>query len=185
MTAENAFGRVTAWIAPAAEVDWDAVYAERLPAVYNYFRYRVGDGAVAEDLTSITFVKAWRSRKGYRRDLAGFGTWLMAIARNVATDHFRSARRHEPIEAAAAITTGITPEDLAERRSDLDRLGRLLNTLPDRDRELIALKYGAGMTNRAIADLTRLSESNVGTLLHRSVQTLRARWQEGEHHGER
>jgi RNA polymerase sigma-70 factor (ECF subfamily) len=177
MTAEDAFGRVAGWIAPAVEVDWDAVYTERLPGVYNYFRYRVGDGAVAEDLTSITFVKAWRGRRGYRRDLAGFGTWLMAIARNVATDHFRSERRHAPLEAAADVTTGITPEDVAERRSDLDRLGRLLETLPERDRELIALKYGGGLTNRVIASMTGLSESNVGTLLHRAVQTLRAQWQ--------
>ena len=176
MTAEGAFGRVAAWIAPADEVDWDAVYAERLPAVYNYFRYRVGDGVVAEDLTSITFVKAWRSRRGYRRDLAGFGTWLMAIARNVATDHFRSERRHAPLEAAADVTTGVTPEDVAERRSDIERLVQLLAALPDRDRELIALKYGGGLTNRAIASMTGLSESNVGTLLHRTVQTMRAQW---------
>ena len=170
------FGRVSAWVAPAADVDWDAVYSERLPAVYNYFRYRVGDGPVAEDLASITFEKAWRARHRYRRDLAGFATWLQAIARNVAVDHFRAARSHVPIEAAAEVTTGSTPEDLAERRSDLERLGRLLETLPDRDRELIALKYGAEFTNRGIARMTGLSESNVGTLLHRAVQTLRARW---------
>ena len=177
MTAGDAlFGRVSAWVAPAAEVSWDAVYAERLPAIYNYFRYRVGDGPVAEDLTSITFEKAWRARLRYRRDLAGFATWLQAIARNVAVDHFRAARSHAPIEEAAHVTTGSTPEDLAERRSDLDRLGHLLEALAERDRELIALKYGAGHTNRDIARMTGLSESNVGTLLHRAVQTLRARW---------
>jgi len=52
----------------------------------------------------------------------------------------------------------------------------LLEGLTDRDRELIALKYGAGLTNRAIAQATGLSESNVGTILYRAVQTLRARW---------
>ena len=177
MTAEDAqFGKVWAWVAPAAEVDWDAVYAEQLPGVYNFFRYRVGDGPVAEDLTSITFEKAWRARNRYRRDLGGFSTWLLAIARNVAVDHHRAARPHDPLDAAAGVASGPTPEALAERRSDLDRLGRLLETLPERDRELVALKYGAGLTNRAIAHMTGLSESNVGTLLHRTVQALRARW---------
>ena len=177
MTAEDAlFARVWARAVPAAEVDWDVVYAEQLPGVYNYFRYRVGDGPVAEDLTSITFGKAWRARHRYRRDLAGFATWLLAIARNVAVDHFRASRPHAPLEEAAAVTTGSTPEDLAEQRSDLDRLGHLLEALPERERELVALKYGAGLTNRAIARMTGLSESNVGTLLHRTVQTLRARW---------
>ncbi len=177
MTAEDAlFARVWARAVPVAEVDWDVVYAEQLPGVYNYFRYRVGDSPVAEDLTSITFEKAWRARHRYRRELAGFATWLMAIARNVAVDHYRAERRHAPIEAVADVAGGATPEELAERRSDLERLGRLLETLPDRDRELIALKYGAELTNRAIAGQLGLSESNVGTLLHRTVQTLRARW---------
>jgi RNA polymerase sigma-70 factor (ECF subfamily) len=177
MTSEDAlFGRLWGWAAPAAEVDWDAVYAERLPYVYNFFRYRVGDGPVAEDLTSVTFEKAWRARNRYRRDLGGFSTWLLAIARNVAVDHYRASRRHEPLEAAEGVASGATPEDLAERRSDLERLDSLLQTLAARDRELIALKYGAGLTNRAIAQMTGLSESNVGTLLHRAVRALRDRW---------
>lgn len=177
MTAEDALpARTWPREVSTTEVDWDAVYAERLPGIYNYFRYRVGEGAVAEDLTSITFEKAWRARHRYRRDLAGFATWLTAIARNVAVDHFRAARRHAPLEAAAQVAGGATPEDLAERRSDLERLAGLLETLPGRERDLIALKYGAELTNRAIARMTRMSESNVGTLLHRTVQTLRARW---------
>jgi RNA polymerase sigma-70 factor, ECF subfamily len=171
-----AVGRLAGWIAPAREADWDALYAEQLPRIYNFFRYRVGPGADAEDLTSITFEKAWRARHRYRRDLAGFTTWLLAIARNVAVDHYRSARDHAPLEAADAVATGVTPEDEAERRSDLERLSRLLARLPERERELVALKYGAGITNRSIARVMGLSESNVGTILHRVVESLRAEW---------
>ena len=69
-----------------------------------------------------------------------------------------------------------TPEDTISKQSDAERLARLLEGLTDRDRELIALKYGAGLTNRAIARATGLSESNVGTILYRAVQTLRSRW---------
>jgi RNA polymerase sigma-70 factor (ECF subfamily) len=50
--------------------------------------------------------------------------------------------------------------------------------LPERERELLSLKYGAGLTNRAIARLTGLSESNVGTLLHRTIAGLRTEWDE-------
>ena len=63
-----------------------------------------------------------------------------------------------------------------ERRSDLARLAKLTASLPDRERDLIALRYGAGLSNRAIAPLVGLSESNVGTILHRTVQTLRSQW---------
>jgi RNA polymerase sigma-70 factor, ECF subfamily len=173
-------GRLIPWAAASTEADWDALYAEQLPRVYNFFRYRVGDGAVAEDLTSLTFEKAWRARDRYRRDLSAFSTWLLVIARNVAIDHYRSRRPHAPIEEAEHLPGGTTPEEDYQRRSDAERLSRLLAALPDRERELIALKYGAGITNRAIARHTGLTESNVGTILHRTIQALRAEWKEGD-----
>ena len=160
----------------AAQPDWDTVYAEQLPRVYNFFRYRFANDAVAEDLTSRTFEKAWSARARYRRDLAGFATWLLSIARNVAVDHLRVQRPHLPIEAADDVVAKETPHDTVARDSDLARLGALVQRLPQRDQELLALKYGAEATNRAIAELTGLSESNVGTILHRAVQTLRRDW---------
>ena len=162
--------------AAAVAPDWDAVYAEQLPRVYNFFRYRLRDDALAEDLTATTFEKAWRARERYRHDLAGFATWLLAIARNVAVDHMRARREHAPLEAAEDASAPGTPEEDNARASDAERLRALLARLPERDRELIALKYGSGATNRAIAKLTGLSESNVGTIVHRVVQTLRRDW---------
>jgi RNA polymerase sigma-70 factor (ECF subfamily) len=159
-----------------SEPDWDAVYTEQLPRVFNFFRYRLGNEAHAEDLTSRTFEKAWSARARYRRDLAGFSTWLLSIARNVATDHLRAQRPHLPLEAAEEMTANDTPHEEVARDSDLARLGSLLQQLPQREQELVALKYGAEATNRAIAELTGLSESNVGTILHRVVQTLRRDW---------
>jgi RNA polymerase sigma-70 factor, ECF subfamily len=169
-------GRLLPW-AEAAEPDWDAVYRQELPRVYNFFRYRFGVGAEAEDLTSRTFEKAWRARQRYRRDLAGFSTWLLSIARNVAIDHLRVLRPHVPLEAAAGVASAMAnPEAAAILNADADRLATLLATLPDRDRELLALKYGAELTNRQIAAATGLSESNVGTIVHRAVTALRAKW---------
>ena len=159
------------------ELDWDAVYADQAPRVYNYFRFRLGRDADVEDLTSRTFERAWRSRASYRRDLAGFSTWLFKIAQNVRIDFINSHHgQHLPVDAAIDLPADGTPERDAERESDLARLSRLTKELPDRERELIALKYGAAINNRLIAQLTGLSESNVGTILHRVVQTLRSRW---------
>jgi len=173
----TALGRAWTWVVPAREADWDALYAEQLPRVYNFFRFRVGDGPVAEDLTSATFEKAWRARHRYRRDLGAFTTWLLTIARNVAVDHFRQRRQHVALDLASELPAEGAADEAAERRSDVEHLGRLLRTLPERERELLSLKYGAGLTNRAIARLTGLSESNVGTLLHRTVTALRDEWQ--------
>jgi RNA polymerase sigma-70 factor (ECF subfamily) len=179
MAMDEAVGERIWELNPDREADWDALYAEQLPRIYNFFRYRVGEGSVAEDLASRTFEKAWQARRRYRRDLAGFGTWLLVIARNVAVDYYRTRRVHAPIEAAANVAGGPTPEELSEQRSQFERLSRLLAALPERERELIALKYGAELTNRAIATTTGLSESNVGTILHRTIQGLRADWTQG------
>jgi len=160
----------------AGERSWDAVFVEQFPRVYNFLRYRLGNEAIAEDLASRTFEKAWRDRHRYRRDLSKFSTWLLTIARNLAIDHRRTEHLHAPLDAALEAPAEGTPEEQAERRSNFARLSALLAQLSDRERELLALKYGAGATNRAIADVTGLSESNVGTIVHRTVAALRSRW---------
>jgi len=184
----NAHAPVLKWLVSlgvsAGEADWEALYRQELPRIYNFFRYRTGDSALAEDLTSITFEKAWRARHQHRRDLAAFSTWLFAIARNVAIDHFRRRRVELPIEE---LDEAPAPDDIeadTHRRLQFRRLSRLLAELPDRERELLALKYGSGCTNREIAGLTGMSESNIGTILYRTLQRLRTQWdQEGNPHG--
>jgi RNA polymerase sigma-70 factor, ECF subfamily len=161
---------------PAQEADWEAVYAEQLPRVYNYFRYRFCDDALAEDLTQAVFEKAWRARSSYRSDLAAFSTWIVRIARNTAADHLRRRTEEVPLDEKLE-QGGESVEDSVQLRGDVHRLEKLLKTLPDRERELLALKYGAGMTNRLIAQQTGLSESNVGTILNRVVVRLREAWE--------
>jgi RNA polymerase sigma-70 factor (ECF subfamily) len=159
------------------EMDWEALYREQLPKVYNFFCYRVGDGPVAEDLTATTFEKAWRGRERYRDDLGAFSTWLFTIARNVATDYFRQHRQELVLEDVPNLADPASLEETVQRQDDLTRLSNLLAGLPARERELVALKYGAGLTNRAIAQQTGLSESNVGTILYRVVRRLRTEWE--------
>jgi RNA polymerase sigma-70 factor (ECF subfamily) len=164
-------------IAGHAPIDWNKVYTEELPRVYNYFRFRIGrQQSDIEDLTARTFEKAWKARDRYRRDLAGFSTWLFEIARNVATDHLRARRTHLPLEAAQEVPFDSTPELEVSRRSDIARLIELMAGLSEQQRELLALKYGAAINNRLIAKLTGLSESNVGTILSRLVEKLRSQW---------
>jgi RNA polymerase sigma-70 factor, ECF subfamily len=162
---------------PISEADFEEIYRLELPRIYNFFCYRVGNATVAEDLTSETFEKAWRNRWRYRRDLAAFSTWLFTIARRVAQDFYRKKRHDLPLEQVTERVASENLEDLIEQNADLARLSILLSRLGDREKELVALKYGAGLTNRAIARLSGISESNVGTILHRAVQTLRSEWE--------
>jgi RNA polymerase sigma-70 factor (ECF subfamily) len=160
----------------ADDLDWDVIYQDQLPRVFNYFRFRLGRAEDVEELTSRTFEKAWRARSRYRRDRAGFSTWLLRIARNVGIDYLRSRRHHLPLEVALDVPSRDNPDDRTAQESDLARLSQLTAQLSDRERELIALKYGAAVGNQMIARLTGLSESNVGVILHRAVQTLRSQW---------
>ena len=170
--------RFATWFGVSAtEADFERLYQVELPRIYNFFRYRVGDGQLAEDLTSETFEKAWRNRDRYRRDLAAFSTWLFTIAQRVAVDHLRKQRPTISLDEVVHLSTEEDIEALAQKRADFKCLSLLLARLADRDRELVALKYGAGLTNRTIAGLTGLTESNVGVLLHRTLQFLRAEWE--------
>ena len=159
-----------------SQVDWHEVYLKNLPRVYNYFRYRVGDGFIAEDLAASTFEKAWRNRWRYNSDVAAFSTWLFAIAANVAVDYFRKEGKERAVLPHVVTGHVESAEEAAELRDELSRLTGLLGSLPSRDADLFAMKHGADLTNRQISDLTGLSESNVGTILHRVAKRIRAKW---------
>lgn len=161
----------------SATADFEVLYQEELPRVYNFFRYRVGDDQVAEDLTAETLEKAWRNREKYRNDLASFSTWLFTLARRIGTDYYRRHNSTVSLDEIASVPDPQVLEDVAQQRADFRRISLLLSRLAERERELVALKYGAGLTNRAITRITGLSESNVSTILHRVHQQLRAQWE--------
>jgi RNA polymerase sigma-70 factor (ECF subfamily) len=160
-----------------SRLDFRDVYEREVSRVYGFFSYRGASRSECEDLTQATFERALRAWGRYDPAKAEPSTWLLTIARNVAIDHLRARQRHEPLDVAAAVPSPeSTPEQQAVQQSEAQRLGALLATLEPRQRELMAMKYGADMTNRAIALVTGLSESNVGTILHRAVEALRDRW---------
>lgn len=160
-------------------LDWDEVYRALLPRVYRYFCYRVGEGQLAEDLTSATFEKAWRRRNRYRRNLSAFPTWVFTIAGNVAIDSFRTAKVERLVDPELLPDNReLLPETSLLARDDGRRLTTLLQSLPGRDRELLSLRYGADLSYAEIARVTNLTVINVGVILHRTVKQLREAWEE-------
>jgi len=163
------FRKVTA----VTTLDWDTLYTDHVGRVYNFFRYRVGDAALAEDLTATTFERAWRKRIQFRGDEDNFTAWLFTIARNVANDHFRKSPPLVSLEAASRLAEPDLGVEMLEQAEEFTRLVAAINRLPRRTRDLITLKYGAELNNRQIARQLHLSESNVGTILSRTLQKLR------------
>ena len=172
----------TAQITIATEIDWAAAYEELLPKVYHYFCLRVGDRVEAEDLTAATFERAWRDRERYQKDLGTFTNWLFGIARHVAITHFRQNKHEQVLTEPEILEVSRPTEETATRQEEFRRLASLLTTLPEREREIFSLKYGAQFTNRSIAKIVGITESNVGTILHRIVHRMKEQW---EHENER
>ena len=156
------------------KTDWDLLYTEHMPKIYNFFRYRVANNMLAEDLTSATFEKAWRARGSFKRRKASFVTWLYTIARNTLADHFRKAKNEKSLGVVEQIASeGGEPEELLVSTQNIQTMVSLLENYSPRERDLIALKFGSGLNNRQISKLTGLSESNVGSILHRTISKLR------------
>ena len=166
----------------ATSLDLDALYTDHVGRLYNYFRYRVGDDATAEDLTAATFEKVWGKRIQFRGNADNFAAWLYSIARNVANDYFRKSPPLVALEAASDLAAPGSISEQIEQVGEFKRLAVAINRLPKREREILTLKYGAELNNRQIARQLHLTESNVGTILNRTLQKMRL---ELEAHDER
>jgi RNA polymerase sigma-70 factor (ECF subfamily) len=151
--------------------DFQRVYEEQVWTVYGFLAYRIHDQAAAEDLTQATFehaLRAWGrfdARKGSHR------TWLLTIARNLLIDHHRRDRssRIEIEEGMLPAVAG--PED---RPTATHEIADALSQLGDRDREVIALRFGGDLTGPEIAAVLGLTLANVQQILSRSLRKLRS-----------
>ena len=155
----------------AAVHEFVRVYDEHVWHVYGFLAYRLRDDTEAEDLTQATFeraLKAWSrfdSRKGSER------TWLLTIARNLLADHHRrddTWRQAGLNEATPPTVAGPEARDAIE-----PALARALRQLSDRDREVLALRFGADLTGPEVADMLGLSLANVQQIASRSLRQLR------------
>jgi RNA polymerase sigma factor (sigma-70 family) len=152
------------------------VYQEHVWRVYGFLAYHLREAGLAEDLTQTTFERALRAWSRFDPRRGSETTWLMAIARNALIDHHRR-RRHErrdpddPRDArAAAPATVPGPEQRLDGSSELPAA---LAELSDREREVVALRYGGDLSGPEIASLLGLSLANVQQILSRSLRKLR------------
>lgn len=154
-------------------MDFERLYQSSRDDVYAYAVGLLRDRAAAEDVTATAFERAYRKRSRYRPERGSLRAWLFGIARNAALDELRRRGRHaelseEPVDEAALRAHG------EQGRSELRLVvAAALAQLETRERELIALKFFAGLSNGEIARVLGTSESNAGTKLHRTVTKLR------------
>jgi RNA polymerase sigma-70 factor, ECF subfamily len=159
--------------APAVTaLDFDALYREARDDVYAYAATLLRDASAAEDVAALAFERAYRRRSRYDARRGSPRAWLFGIARNAALDELRRRRRAAAAEIPApGAEPG--PDEAAELAVRRDAVRRALGRLGAREREVIALKYHADLSNAELAAVLGVSATNAGTLLHRAMTKLR------------
>lgn len=144
-------------------------HPERLiRSVYAYVAYRVGPGPDAEDITSEVFERALRYRDSYEPKRGEPIAWLIGIARRCV-----NGAVSERTEALDSVSDRTAPGDLAEDALRRLTLADAVSQLSARDRELIALRYGADLSARQIGEILDMSANAVDVAVHRAAERLR------------
>ncbi len=160
-------------------VEWVRASMERHEAeLLRYALSLVGDLPTAEDLVQDAFFKLCKQEPASLR--GRLVPWLFTVVRNQAMDrHRRASPWPRPAETEASDMPGSapTPSAAVEARDDVRNLLSLLSGLPPNQREVVRLKFQNQLSYREISELTRLTETNVGFLLHTALKTLRQRFE--------
>jgi RNA polymerase sigma factor (sigma-70 family) len=152
------------------------LYEQNLSKVLRYISYRVSDMDTAEDITSVVFEKALEKFNSFRVERASFTTWVLSIARNAVTDHYREIGKQQNFQQSSMrdfVTQTTSPDDEMVKAEEIHKLKSALSGLTAQEQEIIALKFGGEMTNREIAKALGLSDSNVGIIIYRTIRKLR------------
>lgn len=163
-----------------AEAAFDALYRSSRDDVFAYAADLLRDRSAAEDVTAQAFERAYRRRSSFNPKRGSHRAWLFGIVRNAALDELRRRSRQAELAADpedASATAGV--EEAAEAALRRSALRAAMASLSPRERELVALKYFAGLDNSEIAAVVGISESNAGTRLHRVIEKLREACDEG------
>jgi RNA polymerase sigma-70 factor (ECF subfamily) len=156
-----------------ADLRFDELYRSSRDDVYAFVAGLLRDPAAAEEVTAAAFERAYRKRSRFDRRRGEPRAWLFGIARNAALDELRRRGRQVELSADPEDLETAGAEESAEQSERRLAISAALGALAPRERELISLKFFAGLSNAEIGAVVGVSESNAGTRLHRAVTKLR------------
>jgi RNA polymerase sigma-70 factor (ECF subfamily) len=153
--------------------DFERIYEEHAGPLLAFLEYRTGDLELARDIHADTFERVLKTRFRFDSRKASQKTWLYSIALNLLRDQAR--RRGAESRAIDRVTAGGAPEDWDEtsRINDRDAVRHGLATLPDDEREAVALYYGADLSLEEIARVTGTKTTTIKGRLARARDRLR------------
>jgi RNA polymerase sigma-70 factor (ECF subfamily) len=153
------------------------LYDRYAPVVLRFVLSRVGNYALAEDITSDTFVRAWRRLETFTWQGRDVGGWLVTIARNLVADHFASAGYRREIATEDVLTSVATelvdgPEDIVVRNADRARVLSALSRLGHEQRMCVEARFLKGLSVAETARLLGRNDGAVRALQYRALRSL-------------
>jgi len=158
------------------EADFSDFYRSHLRDIYNYTYYRTGNHHDAEDITTQTFIQAYRHFERAQRESDGrpLRPWLVRIAHNLVANYYRDRARKPTavLDAAEVIGAPGSTEDLVVGREEATAVLKGVQKLPEERREALIMRFAMGMDNKEIARALGKSEGATKVLIHRAIKQL-------------
>ncbi|MGH2728872.1 MAG: RNA polymerase sigma factor [Actinomycetota bacterium] len=159
-------------------MDFESLYRREIAAVWRYARARVPNSLEAQDLVAETFARALEAWSGYDPARGTRGAWLFGIARNTVADFLRGrasagGSRETPVETERLDTESAPPDKALYEEETLSELRLGIEGLSDRERDALALRFGAGLRASELGEVLGITEAAAKMLAHRAVQKLR------------
>jgi len=168
------------WLKEARKGDKESfglLYEKYGQQIFRFIYWQVSNKEQAEDLNQEVFLKAWKNIEKYQERNCPFSSWLYRIARNTVIDFYRTQKKVYPIEDEIFFSGGDdlreNPKKIAETKIEIERVKKVLNSLPNNQREIIILKFIEGFSNKEIAKILKKSEGAIRILQYRAIKNLK------------
>ena len=148
------------------------LYCDR---IYGYLLHRLSNPEDSADLTQRIFLKAFRVRSQYRPNRGSFATWIFAIARSQANSFSSTRKESQPLSTIPEVAMGASqgPDEAPLQVDEIDRLREFVGRLNPGDRELIVLRFDAGLQVPEIATVVGSSMEATKKRLQRTLKRLK------------
>jgi RNA polymerase sigma-70 factor (ECF subfamily) len=153
---------------------FDELYQHYLDAIYAYIHRRMSHRETAEDLTSVTFIKALERIRTFHPDRGNFSAWIYSIARNTLTDHFRTKRDITDIDSMLGLASGDDSTARVSLSAEKAKLREAMAHLDPLKREIVLLRIWEDLSYKDIAAIVGKSEGNCKVIFSRAVDALRS-----------